>query len=94
MWLFWLTDVAGTLGITLLMVLPLYLAGTAVGHDLAYSDDVGLSGGGFGCMGGWIHRLPRRWQTATLSVAVVYLVVRLVLFTELFSDLVHILTFA
>jgi hypothetical protein len=92
-WLFWLTDLGGTLSVTLLIVLPLYWAGTSIGHALAFGDDVGMSGGGFGCLGGWMHRLPRRWKTSILSMTVAYLVVRLVVFTELYADLVHILTF-
>jgi hypothetical protein len=92
-WFFWLTDLGGTLSITLLVVLPLYLTGTSMGRELAFGDDVGMSGGGFGCLGGWISRLPRLWQAVLFGIGVVYLVVRLVWFTELFADLVHLLTF-
>jgi hypothetical protein len=92
--LFWLTDLGGTLCITLFIVLPLYLAGTSIGHDLAFSDDVGMSGGGFGCVGGWVNRLPRRWKAGILSAVAAYLVIRIGFFPALFSDLVHIVTFA
>ena len=49
--LYWMTDLGGSLGSTLVLVLPLYITGTALGETLAYADDVGISGGGFGCVG-------------------------------------------
>ena len=91
--LYWLTDIGGTLILTLCFVLPLYLAGTELGLTLAFSDDVGMSGGGFGSVGGWVHLLAlplRRW--AVIGV-LVYLVLHLIVVTDLSSDVLHILTF-
>ena len=92
-WLYGLTDLGGNLGLALIMVLPLDSLGSATGYDLAHSHDVGMSGGGFGCLGGWISRLPDRWRHITLGLAAVYLLVRLLLFTQLSADLLHLLTF-
>ena len=50
--LYWMTDVGGTLIVSLFLVLPLYLARTDLGMSLAFSGDVGMSGGGFGSLGG------------------------------------------
>jgi hypothetical protein len=91
--LFWLTDLGGHLAVALLVVLPLYSLGTATGYELAHSHDVGMSGGGFGCLGGWMSHLPRHWRTASLTLAAMYLLLRLLVFTELFPDLLHLLTF-
>jgi hypothetical protein len=88
-----MTDLGGNLGMALLVVLPLYSLGTSTGYELAHRHDVGMSGGGFGCLGGWMSRLPRRWRIPSLSLATVYLLVRLWVFTELFADLLHLLTF-
>lgn len=92
-WHFWMTELGGNLGMALLVVLPLYSLGISTEHELAHRHDVGMSGGGFGCLGGWMSRLPRYWRIPSLSLATVYLLVRLLVFTELFPDLLHLLTF-
>ncbi len=91
--LYWLTDVSGALILTLGFVLPLYLLNTDLGLTLAFADDVGMSGGGFGCVGGWVHWLDasRRWWAFT--AVMVYLVLHLILVFDLASDLLHIVTF-
>ncbi len=91
--LYWLTDIGGTLIVTVCFVLPLYLAGTELGLKLAFSDDVGMSGGGFGSVGGWVALLVlprRRWVFIGVFV---YLVAHLIIVTDLFSDVLHIVTF-
>ena len=91
--LYWLTDIGGTLIVTLCFVLPLYLAKTDLGLTLAFSDDVGMSGGGFGSIGGSVHLLSlplRRWAFAGVLI---YLVMHLVIVTDLSSDILHIVTF-
>ncbi|MBD3887549.1 hypothetical protein IFO70_39085 [Phormidium tenue FACHB-886] len=62
--LYWLIDIGGSFVLSLRLVLPLYLSGTELGLKLAYADDVGMSGGGFGCVGAWVHRVSphrRKW---------------------------------
>jgi hypothetical protein len=81
------------LGIALLVGLPLHSLGTATGYELVHSHDVVVSGGGFGCLGGWMSRLPRHWRIPSLSLATVYLLVCLLVLTEFFADLLHRLTF-
>ena len=91
--LYWITDIGGTLILTFTFVLPLYLLHTELGQALAFADDVGMSGGGFGCVGGWVHRLAvpvRRWAFAGVMV---YLALHLVLVFDLSSDVLHIITF-
>lgn len=91
--LYWLTDVGGSLLVTLGFVLPLYLAKTPLGLALAFDDDVGMSGGGFGCVGGWVHRLPQRWRKWVFVGVLIYLVGHLIIVTDLFADILHIVTF-
>lgn len=91
--LYWLTDIVGSLLVTLGFVLPLYLAKTPLGLALAFDDDVGMSGGGFGCVGGWVHRLPQVWRRRVFVGVLVYLVGHLIIVTDLFSDILHIVTF-
>ena len=57
---YWTTDIGGALLVALVLILPLYLAGTELGRQLAYAHDVGMSGGGFGCLGAAVNRLPGR----------------------------------
>ena len=92
--LFWATDIGGSLLVALLIVLPLYLAGTALGTDLAFADDVGVSGRAFGCLGAWMGRLPVAWRGLSLrrlAVAgmVVYFVVDAFVPGALEADLLH-----
>jgi hypothetical protein len=91
--LYWMTDLGGSLGSTLVLVLPLYITGTALGETLAYADDVGMSGGGFGCVGAWVHRLSPGMRPKVLVGVLVYLLVRLVFFTDLYADVLHLFTF-
>lgn len=91
--LYWMTDVGGTLIVSLFLVLPLYLARTDLGMSLAFSGDVGMSGGGFGSLGGWIHRLPAPARKRAFAVMAVYLVLHLFIITDLFSDILHLVTF-
>ena len=90
---FWGGDLAATLAISLGLVLPLYLAGTEVGRTLAYADDVGMSGGGFACLGAWVGRLPQRWRRLAIATVVVYLAVDLGSVGDLEADLLHAVAF-
>ena len=91
--LYWITDVGGTLIVSLALVLPLYLARTDLGMSLAFSGDVGMSGGGFGSLGGWIHRLPGPVRKRAFAVMALYLILHLFIITDLFSDILHLVTF-
>lgn len=74
-------------------VFTLYLLKTDLGIALAFSDDVGMSGGGFGCVGGWVSRLPRPWLKRVFVGVLIYLVGHLIIVTDLFADILHIVTF-
>lgn len=91
--LYWLTDIGGSLLVTLGFVLPLYLAKAPLGLALAFDDGVGMSGGGFGCVGGWVHRLPQVWRRIVFTGVLIYLFGHLIIITDLFSDILHIVTF-
>ncbi|HEY9640442.1 MAG TPA: hypothetical protein V6C57_08160 [Coleofasciculaceae cyanobacterium] len=91
--LYWLTDIGGSLILSLVLVLPLYLADTSLGIKLAYADDVGMSGGGFGCVGAWVHRLSygkRKWVFINILG---YLLVHLIFFTSIFDDSLHLFSY-
>lgn len=87
--LYWLTDISGSLVLSLGLVLPLYLAGTSLGLKLAYADDVGMSGGGFGCVGAWVHRLPPQKRKWVFMIILGYLLSHLIFFTSIFDDSLH-----
>jgi len=87
---FVLCDLVSKLAITIMVVLPLDATGLAVGQALAMSDDVGMSAGGFGCLGAFFEMLPGRMRRNLLIGTAVYLLLRIVLVTELFADLLHI----
>lgn len=91
--LYWIMDVGGTLIVSLVLVLPLYLARTDLGMSLAFSGDVGMSGGGFASLGGWIHQLPAPARKRAFAAVAVYLILHLFVVTDLFSDILHLLTF-
>lgn len=91
--LYWLTDIGGTLIVTLCFVLPLYLAKTDLGLTLAFSDDVGMSGGGFGSIGGSVHLLSLPLRRSAFAGVLLYLVMHLVVVADLSSDILHIVTF-
>ncbi len=91
--LFWTADVAATLLLALGVVLPLLLAGTAVGARLAAADDVGMSGGGFACLGAWTARLPQRWRWAAFGAVALFIGVNLFQPGTLEADLLHAIAF-
>lgn len=91
--MYWLTNISGYLLVTLGIVLPLYLARTSLGLDLAYADDVGMSGGGMGCLGAWFRRLPQSWRYPMLGIATAALLIHLMMFTDAQADLLHLVTF-
>lgn len=98
LWVFGVADVAGSLAVALGIVLPLYLAGTSLGADLAFSDDVGVSGGAFGCLGAWMGRLPSRWRGVplrrlALAGVGLYFAVELLVPGALEADLLHAIVF-
>lgn len=97
LWLYWLTDIGGTLIVALGFVLPLFLLKTDLGMALAFNDDIGMSGGGFGCVGGWISGLsksfPRAFRKWAWVTVMAYLVVHLWAVTDISSDILHIVTF-
>lgn len=88
MLLYWLTDVGGSLVLSLGLVLPLYWTGTSLGFKLAYADDVGMSGGGFGCVGAWVHCLAPTWRRWVFSFILGYLLTHLI-FLHLFSMILY-----
>lgn len=95
---FWTADVVGALVLALGVVLPLYAAGTALGHELAFADDVGVSGGAFGCLGAWMGRLPTRWRgwpprRLALGAVAVYFAADLFVPGALEADLLHMIVF-
>ena len=71
---YWTGDVTSTLLLALAVVLPLTLAGTSLGARLALADDVGISGGGFTCLGAWMGHLPPRPRLGAFAAVGVYLV--------------------
>ncbi|MBM4431753.1 MAG: hypothetical protein FJ026_15625, partial [Chloroflexi bacterium] len=60
--IYWCTNVLGLWLAALLVVAPLYRAGTAQGTAAAFLSDVGPSAGGLGCIGGWVRHLPNRYR--------------------------------
>lgn len=95
---FWAADVAGSLIVALGIVLPLLLAGTQIGAELASAADVGVSGGAFACFGAWTGRLPVAWNGVPLRGLVlggvgVYFVVQAFVPGALEADLLHAVVF-
>lgn len=90
---FWLGDVLASLLVALGILLPLYLGGTAAGIRMAFADDVGMSGGGFTCLGAWIGGLSRRTRDMAFVVAGGYLVYGLIAPPLRMADLLHVAAF-
>ncbi len=91
--MYWLTDLAGALLVTFGVVLPLYMAGTTLGAQLAAADDVGMSGGGFGCLGALVHTLSPRWRARWAAFITLYLILRVIFIPQPFADAVHMVAF-
>ncbi len=90
---FWLGDLGSTALLMLLFVAPLYLARTPMGFDLAYADDVGMSGGGFTCLGAWVGSLPTKWRRIAFALAALYLVADLFIEPYPEGDVLHAIAF-
>jgi phosphatidylglycerol lysyltransferase len=93
LFVFWATDLASPLFVAFGVALPLFLAGTEIGDMLRHANDVGMSGGGFGCNGALMHHLPRRWRRPAIGVAAAYLLVRLAKHTDVQADALHLVAF-
>lgn len=91
--LYFLLDAAGTVVGTLLAAAGLALLHSPEQSEFLVTGAVGMSAGGFGCLGAAFSQLrPRlRWSLFALGMAVQ--LVRLIFFTELSSDTIHLLTF-
>lgn len=92
-WLFWATDLGGSLFVTVGIVLPFYLSGAEAGSLLPFDYDVGMSGGGFGCAGAALCHLPPRWRWLAIGVVAAYLLVRLGTLLDFRADALHLVTF-
>ncbi len=90
---FWVGDIASTLLLALLLVLPLHMSGTDIGATLAHADDVGMSGGGFACLGAWMIGLRGRWRWAAIGAVVAFLAVDLFSPSDMEADLLHMVAF-
>lgn len=90
---FWLTDIAGSLAVALGIVLPLYLSGIVVADLLPFANDVGMSGGGFGCVGATMRHLPRRRRRPITMLITVYLLLHFATLLDFGADTLHLLTF-
>jgi hypothetical protein len=91
---YWATDLGGSLAVAFGLILPLSLLGDAVGHELLHMRDVGMSGGGFGCIGALVHRLPPQKRRLAAGLGVAYLLARLATLTDVRADALHLLAFA
>ncbi len=89
---YWQTELIGTLGTAVLLQAIVPASWAPLASSLARTHEVGMSAGGFGCLGAVVARLPRR-RAAALWGVMTYLVVRLVFFTQLSGDTVHLMTF-
>ena len=90
---FWASDLGGSLLVALALVLPLYLGDTELGRELAHYRDVGMSGGGFGCLGALVSRLPTPWRGRSIALAGVYLLARIATLADLWADTLHLVAF-
>ena len=92
-WLFWATDLGGSLLVTLAIVLPFYLSGAEAGSLLPFDYDVGMSCGGFGCAGAALCHLPPRWGRLAIGMVAAYLLLRLATLIDFRADALHLVTF-
>ena len=89
---FWASDLGGSLLVALGVVLPLDLDCT--GRPRAGPQrDVGMSGGGFGCLGALVSRLPTPWRGRSIALAGVYLLARIATFADPWADTLHLVAF-
>ena len=92
--LFWTTDFLSKLMASLLVVWPLYLAGTEMGRSMALSSDIGASAGGTGCLGALLHYVPARYRRTVTLLAVLYHILRPIVYPDPYADAMHIFAFA
>jgi hypothetical protein len=88
---YWLTNLAAFLGAGLIGYI-LYRSGSALGRDIFFKSDVGPSAGAFGCIGAWTKR-SRPCRSWVFYGILAYLLGKLVIFPEFFSDLAHLIAF-
>lgn len=87
---FFAGDVLATLLLSLLVILPLYLAGLHAGAQWALERDVGMSAGGFAVVGASIALAPQRWRLLLLGGVCALVAVKMVIAAEPVADLVHV----
>jgi len=98
---FWGIHFSTLLAESLLVALPLHLAGNATGTALILARDVGPSAGYFGCLGLVSRRLPRPWQWLSGTAVLIGLIVTLFqapkvgqdTAVKLAADLAHLIAF-
>lgn len=91
--LYWSTNLLAPLLACLFVVLPLYLAGTAIGQELAFLSDMGASAGAAGCVGGSVSQAPHRYRKWLFGFILLFLVSKLLFFPEPFADTIHLIAF-
>tara|TARA_R110000787_G_scaffold249221_2_gene354820 strand:+ start:511 stop:1074 length:564 start_codon:yes stop_codon:yes gene_type:complete len=89
--LFCVTDIAGSLVIFFLIIAPLSGMDLHAADSIALKHDVGMSGGGFGLLGGIVAGMRQRWLIA--PAVLVAIIVKFRLFPDLIADSLHIVTF-
>ncbi|HXI85908.1 MAG TPA: hypothetical protein VNH64_00505 [Parvularculaceae bacterium] len=90
LFVFFFGDLAATLAVSLLVILPLQLAGVGLGAEMEASRDVGMSAGGFAAMGGVIALAPGRWRLGLIAVVFALIALKTSFVPELVADLVHV----
>lgn len=90
MLVFFLGDLAATLAVSLLVILPLQLAGVEVGAHMATERDVGMSAGGFAALCGVIALTPARWRFALMATVIALIAIKASIVPEPVADLVHV----
>lgn len=90
---YWQTELVGSIGGPLVLQVALASTHSPLAASFPHIAEVGMSAGGFGCLGAALACLTARTRQVGFWGVTVYLVVRLVFFTELASDTVHLITF-
>ncbi len=89
---FWSANVLTLLVTTACVVVPMRLMGVPPTLDWAPAGDVGASFGGFGCLGAWMVGVPGR-RRALVAIVLAGLVVKFLIYPEIFGDAGHIVAF-
>ena len=84
-----LTAVGGALIVAFGVVLPLHLAGIELAAQLPYANDVGMSGGGFGCLGAVLGRVPQAGRRPLIVAVLAYVAARMAVSPDVWADALH-----